>query len=181
MLGLKWLGSQKTPEEKAAAKVAKLGADATIRQARDADKISRHEQREMSRKRRGVSIEKLIIAIADRGYFGALIAACIVAYLLDAIFFFQQTTLIWLSLLLCLFGLVIRTVAITGGVVLQAAEEEEDKVNSGPPPKMWPFGWAIRLGRIAGRFSLARTTIRTVTIFCWVACSFASSYVNKPR
>lgn len=178
---VKWLGSlipskapKLTPEEKASKTIEKMSARAKLREARDADKIKRHEQREESRKKRGVSIEKLIIAVADRGYFAALIFACVVAYLLDAIFFFQQTTLIWLSLLLCLFGLVIRTVAITGGVVLQAAEEEENKVPPGPLPKLFLLRWAVRAGRIAGRFSLARTTIRTVTIFCWVACSFAS-------
>lgn len=177
----KWLGSllpkrgpKLTPDERAAARIAKMGVNAKLRVARDEDKIARHEQRETSRKRRGISIEKLIIAFTDRAYFLALLSACFVAYMLDAIFFFQQTTIIWLSLLLCMFGLVIRTVAITGGVVLQAAEDEERKTPTGELPKFFLLRWSVRAGRLLGHFSLARTTMRTVTVSCWIACAFAS-------
>ena len=164
MLG--WLGIKPgDPAEKAARKVAKVEGAAKVKAAKLAAKPPRK-----------YSIEKMIIAVTDVAYLTALLGACFVAYMLDAIFFFQQTTLIWLSLLLCLFGLVIRTVAITGGVVLQSAEEDEIKATQTEEnaKRILVMRWLHHVGRVLNRFSLARTTMRTVTIFCWIACAFAS-------
>lgn len=165
MIWDKWLGSQKSPEERAAEKVAKIEAKAKVDAARA----------ETRKGRRAASIEKAIIKITDIGFVCALATACFVAYCLDMIFFFLQTELFWLSLLLCAFGFVVRTIAICGGVVLEWAEEDESKET--PDPIDWKNAKFVGAMRWFGRrfsFSSARMTLRVMTWSCWLVCAYAT-------
>ncbi len=165
MIWDKWLGSRKTPEEKAAERVANIEARAKI----DAAKA------EAGKGKKRASIEKAIIAVTDRGFVTALAVACFVAYALDMIFFFQQTPIFWLSCLLCAFGFVIRTIAICGGVVLEWAEEDEAKEK--PDPLDWKKARFVSALRWFGRrfsFSSARMTMRIMTWLCWLVCAYAT-------
>lgn len=165
MIWDKWLGSQKTPDEKAAHKVAKIEAKAKVKAAKD----------NVASRRRRDSIEQAIIKVTDVGFVAALATACFVAYCLDMIFFFQQTPLLWLSCLLCAFGFVVRTIAICGGVVLEWAEEDEGAEK--PDPLDWKSARLVSAARWFGRrfsFSSARMTLRVMTWACWAVCAYAT-------
>lgn len=183
----KWLGSRKTPEERAAARVARMDAGAVVRAAKAKDRDLQNEEKEkhrdanhaareeaMRKGRRG-SIEKAIIKITDIGFVTALAVACLVAYVLDMIFFFQQAKVLWLSLLMCALGFIFRTIAICGGVMLEWAEEDEaaDKVGV-LDFKTMPIRSGLRwVGRTIS-FSTARMTLRVTTWACWIVCVYAT-------
>lgn len=176
MIWDKWLGSPKTPEEKALARVAKMDADDVVRAAREKRKDAAHEAKEAAvKKGRSGSIEKAIITVTDVGIFTALLVACLVAYILDMIFFFQQATLLWLSLLMCALGFIFRTIAICGGVMLEWAEDDEK--NETPDPldfKAAPFSARLRWLSRRFTFSSARMTLRVTTWACWIVCVYAT-------
>jgi hypothetical protein len=187
MIGIKGWGAKKTPEEKAAARVARIGADTVIRTAKqeaaDVARIERekrkdaaHEAKEAAAKKgRGASIEKAIIKITDIGFLSALFVACLAAYVLDMIFFFQQSTVLWLSLLMCALGFIFRTIAICGGVMLEWAEEDEKNEPADPlDVKKARFIAAMRWVGRRMSFSTARMTLRFTTYFCWLVCVYAT-------
>ena len=176
MLGFKGWGAKKTPEEKAALKVAKMEAGDIVRAANEKRKEAAHEAKEAAaRKGRGASIEKAIIKITDIGFVVALSVACLVAYVLDMIFFFQQSSVLWLSLLMCALGFIFRTIAIAGGVMLEWAEEDEKNEPADPlDVKKARFVAALRwVGRRLS-FSTARMTLRVMTYLCWIVCVYAT-------
>lgn len=176
MLGFKGWGAKKTPEEKAAATVAKMEAADIVRAANDKRKEAVHEAKEAAaRKGRGASIEKAIIRITDVGFVTALTVACLVAYVLDMIFFFQQSSVLWLSLLMCALGFIFRTIAIAGGVMLEWAEEDEK--DEPADPLDWKKARFVAGLRWVGRrmsFSTARMTLRVMTYLCWIVCVYAT-------
>lgn len=176
MIWDKWLGSQKTPEEKALARVAKMEAGDIVRAANEKRREASHEAKEAAaRKGRGASIEKAIIKITDVGFVTALTVACLVAYILDMIFFFQQSSVLWLSLLMCALGFIFRTIAIAGGVMLEWAEEDEKNEPADPlDVKKARFVAALRWVGRRMSFSTARMTLRVMTYLCWIVCVYAT-------
>src|SRR5262249_10608102 len=109
----------------------------------------------------------------DRAILIAFIGACLVAYTLDGIFYFQQTTTLWLSFVFGMFGLVIRTIAIFGGVVLQWTNAKKEK----RPPLGDDANWIDHALQWCGehlRFSLAKTTLRVITLTCWLVGAYAT-------
>lgn len=187
MIGFKGWGAKTSPEDKAAAKVASIGAAALVRTAKqeaaDAARVEREKRKDAAhdakeaavKKGRRASIEKAIIKITDIGFVTALSVACLVAYVLDMIFFFQQSTVLWLSLLMCALGFIFRTIAIAGGVMLEWAEEDEK--NEPTDPLDWQKARFLATLRWIGRrmsFSTARMTLRVMTYLCWIVCVYAT-------
>lgn len=166
MFGIKWLGSQKTPDEKAAATIARIEARAKVDAVRSA---------QPQKPKRKHSIAKAIIRVTDVGFVTALAVACLVAYCLDMIFFFQQAKVLWLSLLMCALGFIFRTIAICGGVMLEWAEEDEasDKVGELDFKKQ-PIRSGLRWAGKTFSFSTARMTLRVMTWACWIVCIYAT-------
>jgi hypothetical protein len=86
-----------------------------------------------------------LIKAADRGLLAACLGAIAAVYILDAIFFAAWAPEWWLVPVFILIGLVIRTIAVTAGVVLQQVRGRDD----------------IRV---------ARTSVRVLWVACAVAC-----------
>lgn len=86
-----------------------------------------------------------LIQAADRGVLAACLGAIVAVYILDAIFFAAWAPEWWLIPVFILIGLVIRTIAVSGGVVLQQVRGRDD----------------IRV---------ARMSLRVLWVACAVAC-----------
>lgn len=164
----------KDPAIKAAANVAKIEAKAIKKVAQIEASAKRRDAREAAGKGRksflSAATATTLIKVSDKGLLGAFTLLCMVGYILDMIFFWMSTPVIWLSFLLCLFGVGIRTVAIFGGVVLQWMRPETKPEDITEGKFLW---WTVK--KTAGdKAHLARMAIRGATVFCWVACAGAS-------
>src|SRR5690348_4149145 len=164
----------KTPDEI----IARIEHRANIRQAKIETQARirevKHKHRPMKTMRITTGAAILLIKVSDSALFAAFLGMCLVAYALDMIFFFQQSPILWLALLFGFFGLVIRTIAINGGVVLQWVKMDQKAA----PVPIEGKGWMVGLHKFA-RFlqrnvHLSRSTLRVITVVCWVACAYAS-------
>lgn len=154
-------------EHRAAVRQKQIETKARIREVM-------HKHRPMKTMRITTGAAILLIKVSDTALLFAFLGMCLVAYALDMIFFFQQSPILWLALLFGFFGLVIRTIAINGGVVLQWVKLDQKAA----PAPITGKGWQADLHRLA-RFlqrnvHLSRSTLRVITVVCWVACAYAS-------